>query len=233
MEMESQSLVAGVKARYMVDFVHFALRELDIHSLMIQIRILSMILKIFLTTLHNPRARRILHAQSEEVPPQDDDESILFAITTPLVFEKPFPIPSGLRIFPDIAIEEEVPICDDFTTVSNPLFDADDDFSFSNDESFSDEDIPKEIYSNPLFDEEIIYDKIDALIVSSPKFDSLLEEFSGELTHIDLIPPGINEADFEPEEGIRLVEKLLIALDFEASRARGFVLRSLELQSFA
>ncbi|GKE99487.1 hypothetical protein Tco_0022838, partial [Tanacetum coccineum] len=40
-------------------------------------------------------------------------------------------------------------------------------------------------------------------------FDSLLKEFSGELAHIDLIPPGINEADFDLEEEIRLVEKLL------------------------
>ncbi|GKE59814.1 hypothetical protein Tco_1510181, partial [Tanacetum coccineum] len=47
----------------------------------------------------------------------------------------------------------------------------------------------------------------DTLIISSPKFDSLLEEFSGELAHIKLIPPGINKADFDPEEEIRLVEK--------------------------
>ncbi|GJT33533.1 hypothetical protein Tco_0923952 [Tanacetum coccineum] len=73
----------------------------------------------------------------------------------------------------------------------------------------------------------------DTLIISYPKFDSLLEEFSGELPHIDLIPPGINEANFDPEEEIRLVEKLLIAPDYKASRARGFVLRSLELQSSA
>nr|GEY47672.1 hypothetical protein [Tanacetum cinerariifolium] len=46
-------------------------------------------------------------------------------------------------------------------------------------------------------------------IISSPKIDSLLEEFFGELTHINLISPGINEADFDPEEEIRLVEKLL------------------------
>ncbi|GJT79513.1 hypothetical protein Tco_1053855 [Tanacetum coccineum] len=110
---------------------------------------------------------------------------------------------------------------------SNPLFDADDDFSSSDDKSFSDEDVPKKIYSNPLFDEEIISTKIDPhhfnvesdliesllnrdiLIVSSPKSDSLLEEFSDELPHIDLISPEINEADFDPEEEIRLVEKLL------------------------
>ncbi|GJR87251.1 hypothetical protein Tco_0211262 [Tanacetum coccineum] len=135
--------------------------------------------------------------------------------------------PSESEDLSNIESECDVPVCDDFTTVSNPLFDADNDFSSSDDKLYSDEDVPKEIYSNPLFNEEIISTKIDphhfnaesdliksllnrdTLIISSPKFDSLLEEFSGELAHIDLIPPGINEADFELEEGIRLVEKLL------------------------
>nr|GEW63618.1 hypothetical protein [Tanacetum cinerariifolium] len=57
--------------------------------------------------------------------------------------------------------ECDVPVCDDFTIVSNLLLDADDDCSSSDGESFSDEDIPKEIYSNLLFDEEIISIKID------------------------------------------------------------------------
>nr|GFA70578.1 hypothetical protein [Tanacetum cinerariifolium] len=43
----------------------------------------------------------------------------------------------------------------------------------------------------------------DTSMVSSPKIDSLLKEFSGELTHINLIPPRINEANFDPEENIR------------------------------
>ncbi|GKA66678.1 hypothetical protein Tco_0766486 [Tanacetum coccineum] len=79
----------------------------------------------------------------------------------------------------------------------------------NDDESFSDEDVSKEnfkIYSNPLFDEEIIS---NILTVSYPKIDYLLEEFSGELTHINLIPPGINKANFDPEEEIRLIEELL------------------------
>ncbi|GJV15912.1 hypothetical protein Tco_1361235 [Tanacetum coccineum] len=109
--------------------------------------------------------------------------------------------------------ECDVPVDDEssptFTTFSNPLFDSDNDFSSSDDESFSDEDVPKEIYSNPLFDEEIISDKIDASIISSPKIDSLLEQFSGELAHIDLIPPGINEDNLDPEGDIHLVERLL------------------------
>ncbi|GKD16292.1 hypothetical protein Tco_1205450 [Tanacetum coccineum] len=141
---------------------------------------------------------------------------------------------SNPEIYPkdlsDIESECNVPVCDDFTTVSNPLFDANNNFSSSDDKLFSNEDVPKEhfkIFSNPLSDEEIISTKIDSqhfnaesnliesllnrdtLIISSPKFDSLLEEFSGELAHIDLIPPGINEADFDPEEDIRLVERLL------------------------
>nr|GEX48029.1 hypothetical protein [Tanacetum cinerariifolium] len=52
----------------------------------------------------------------------------------------------------------------------------------------------------------------DTLLVSSPKFESLLEEFSGELAHIDLISPKIVEVDLDPEKEIRLVEKLFDSL---------------------
>nr|GFD14580.1 hypothetical protein [Tanacetum cinerariifolium] len=114
---------------------------------------------------------------------------------------------------------------------SNHLFDCNDDFTSSDDKSLSNEDVPMEnfkIYLNPHFDdEETISTKIDphyfnaesnllesllnrdTLIDSSPKFDYLLEEFSGKLAHIDLIPPRIEEADFDLEEKIRLVENLL------------------------
>nr|GEV44128.1 hypothetical protein [Tanacetum cinerariifolium] len=122
----------------------------------------------------------------------------------------------------------DMPACDDFTTFSNLLFDIDDDFSSSDNESFFDEDIPKEIYSNHLFDEEIIsmkidphhfnveYDLIESLlnhdsstISSSSKIDSLLDEFAGELILLKSIPPRIDEADCDPEEEIYLIEKLL------------------------
>nr|GEW64255.1 hypothetical protein [Tanacetum cinerariifolium] len=122
--------------------------------------------------------------------------------------------------------ECDVPACDDFTTFSNLLFDADDDFSSSDDKSFSDEDIPKEIYSNPLFDEEIISIKIDphhfnvesdliesllnqdSSIISSSKIDYLLDEFAGELILLKSIPSGIDEVDCDLEEEIRLIKKL-------------------------
>ncbi|GKD53914.1 hypothetical protein Tco_1287301 [Tanacetum coccineum] len=50
------------------------------------------------------------------------------------------------------------------------------------------------------------------LIDSSLKFDYFLDEFSGELAHIDPIPPGIKEADFDLEEEICLVENLSLSL---------------------
>nr|GEX38762.1 hypothetical protein [Tanacetum cinerariifolium] len=38
---------------------------------------------------------------------------------------------------------------------------------------------------------------------------SRIEEFSGELAHIDPVPPGIKESDFDLEEELRLIENLL------------------------
>nr|GEU79491.1 hypothetical protein [Tanacetum cinerariifolium] len=123
--------------------------------------------------------------------------------------------------------ECDVPACDNFTTFSTILFDADDDFSSSDDQSFHDEDIPKEIYSNLLFDEEIISMKIDphhfnaesdliesllnhdsSIISSSSKIDSILDEFVGELTLLKSIPSGINETDCDREEEIHLIKRL-------------------------
>nr|GFA64090.1 hypothetical protein [Tanacetum cinerariifolium] len=88
--------------------------------------------------------------------------------------------------------------------------------------------ISKKIYSNPLFDEEIISIKIDlhhfnaesdliesllnhysSIISSSLKIDSLLDEFAGKLILLKSIPLGINETDSDPEEEIRLIKKLL------------------------
>nr|GEV69485.1 hypothetical protein [Tanacetum cinerariifolium] len=123
--------------------------------------------------------------------------------------------------------ECDVPACEVFTTFSNILFDADYDFYSSDDKSFSDEDFPKEIYSNPLFDEEIISMKIDphhfnaesdliesllnrdSSIISSSKIDSFFDEFVGELTLLKSIPPGIAETDCDLEEETYFIKRLL------------------------
>ncbi|GJW00950.1 hypothetical protein Tco_1556201 [Tanacetum coccineum] len=163
----------------------------------------------------------------DTIPITESDEVIKSSV------EELVPIPSEFEGIPDS--ECDVPECDEtsliFTTFSNPLFDSNYDFTSSDDESLSDEDVPMEnfkIYSNTLFDdEEIISPKIDPhyfkaesnliesllnrdiLIDSSPKFDYLLEEFSGELAYINPIPPGIEKADFDLEEEICFVKNLL------------------------
>nr|GFA53769.1 hypothetical protein [Tanacetum cinerariifolium] len=124
--------------------------------------------------------------------------------------------------------ECDVTACNYFTTFSNILFDADYDFSSSDDESFSNEDISKKIYLNPLCDEEIISMKIDphhfnaksdliksllnhdsSIISSFSKIDSLLDEFAGELTLLKSIPPRINETDCDPKEETHLIKRSL------------------------
>nr|GEV23118.1 hypothetical protein [Tanacetum cinerariifolium] len=141
-------------------------------------------------------------------------------------------IPSEYEVTSDDESECDVPVKDQsfpsFTTFSNPIFDYNDDFTSSDDESLSNEDVPMEnfkICSNPLFDdEEINSDKIDpncfnaesdlieslsnqdTLFDSSPKFD-YLEEFSGELMPSSIVNEERIKRDHE--EYINLIEKLL------------------------
>nr|GEW92930.1 hypothetical protein [Tanacetum cinerariifolium] len=83
--------------------------------------------------------------------------------------------------------ENECDVPASFTTFSNVLFDAEYDFESSDDQSFSDEDLLKNIYSNPLFDEEIILMKIDP------------HSFNAE----------IDETDCHPEEETHFTKRLL------------------------
>nr|GFC02738.1 hypothetical protein [Tanacetum cinerariifolium] len=81
------------------------------------------------------------------------------------------PIPSESEDTSESDSECILPSCDDFSSINvfeekfvtfcNPLFDSNDDFTSSDDESLSDKDIPKDnvkIYSSTLFefDEEYI-----------------------------------------------------------------------------
>nr|GEX97911.1 hypothetical protein [Tanacetum cinerariifolium] len=122
--------------------------------------------------------------------------------------------------------ECDMPACEVFTTFSNILFDSNNDFYSSDDQSFSNEDFPKEIYSNPLFDEEIIHMKVDphhfnvesdliesllnhdSSIISSSKMDSLFNEFAGKLTLLKSIPSRIDETDCYSEDETRFIQRL-------------------------
>nr|GEZ54784.1 hypothetical protein [Tanacetum cinerariifolium] len=140
------------------------------------------------------------------IPKIESDEVIESSVNNLL------PIPSKYEVTFDDESECEVPIKDEFssvfTTFSNPLFDDNDDFTSSDDESLSNEDVPTEDFkdnSNPLFDDdEINSDKLDphyfnvesdfveslsnrdTLIDSSLKFD-YLEEFSGALMPTSIV----------------------------------------------
>nr|GEW84771.1 hypothetical protein [Tanacetum cinerariifolium] len=115
-----------------------------------------------------------------------------------------------------------------FTTFSNILFDDEYEFDSVNDQSLHNEDFPEKIFSNPLFEEEIISIKIDqhhfnsesnlvesmlnrdsSIISSSLKIDSLLDEFAGELTLLKSVPPGIDKTDYHLETEFRLSQRLL------------------------
>nr|GEZ14578.1 hypothetical protein [Tanacetum cinerariifolium] len=120
----------------------------------------------------------------------------------------------------------DVPSC--FTTFSNILFDADYDFESVDYQSLHNEEVSEKIFSNLLFEEEIISIRIDqhhfnaefdlvesmpnrdsSVISHSSKIDSLLDEFTGELTPLKSIPPGIDKADCHPKNEIRFSERLL------------------------
>nr|GEX26713.1 hypothetical protein [Tanacetum cinerariifolium] len=168
--------------------------------------------------------RKTRITESFTIPKTESDEVIKSSVKSLVL------IPSESEVTSSNESECVEPVNDEsspiFTTFSNPLFDCNNNFTSSDDKSLSNKDVLMEnfkIYSNPIFDdEEIIPTKIDphyfnaesnllesflnrdTLTNSSPKFDYLLEEFSGELVHIDPIPPGIKEANFDLEEEICL-----------------------------
>nr|GFA88860.1 hypothetical protein [Tanacetum cinerariifolium] len=109
----------------------------------------------------------------------------------------------------------------------NILFDAEYEFDSVDDQSLHNEDFPEEIFSNPLFEEEInsmricqhhfnaesdligsMLNRDSSIISSSSKINSLLDEFAGELPLLKSISSGIDETDYHPENEIRLSQRL-------------------------
>nr|GEW83923.1 hypothetical protein [Tanacetum cinerariifolium] len=166
--------------------------------------------------------------------------------------------------------ECDLPSCDDLfpinvlegnsVTFSNPLFDSNDNFTSSNNESLSNEDISEDnvkIYSNPLFefDDEYISSDINPLFDEDGYHDS-----EGDILYLeslltnDTIPSLHSESDgdllfhllrpqYHDDMGrVKLEtrtktsasrEEPMITPNYEDSHARGFVHRLLELQSLA
>ncbi|GJV61076.1 zinc finger BED domain-containing protein DAYSLEEPER [Tanacetum coccineum] len=215
-----------------------------------------------------------------------------------LNFEEHKMIKSSIDDFPPLDV-----LGGNFVTLSNPLFDSNEEFTSSDDESPPKVDVPEEnfkIYSNPLFEfvEEYIsrnpvlsvtplsdankdecfdpggdIDEIDAFLVIDVSMDieDGYHNSEGDIIYLenllnnDTIPylplevfldhdprslkdgldnndlksmvkvfdPGISTYNFYSLEPVAYESPMEIALDYEDSRARGFVHRSLELPSFA
>ncbi|GJZ24439.1 hypothetical protein Tco_0561898, partial [Tanacetum coccineum] len=92
----------------------------------------------------------------------------------------------------DYESECDVPVCDDSSSKNEGLDDI--------------VSIPSGKEIDQLDD---IPDSVQSLLNRANLIFFLIEEFIGELAPIDPIPPGIVEADFDPKEDIRLIEKLL------------------------
>nr|GEZ35919.1 hypothetical protein [Tanacetum cinerariifolium] len=141
----------------------------------------------------------------------DDSQTTNF-----LTFSNPFFDDSTLS--DDESSHEEVIHEMSFKTYLNPLFDLDEEIISSEFNLTHNEDLNSTPKNDRFDTKSYLLESLlnrDTLMASSPKFDSLIEEFFGELAYTDLIPPGINEANCDPEEDIHLVERLLYYSDSE------------------
>nr|GEW40310.1 hypothetical protein [Tanacetum cinerariifolium] len=108
------------------------------------------------------------------------------------------PIPSDSEDTTDS--KYDLPFCDNSMTFSNPFFDLNEDFTSSDDESLSDEDVPEDkvkIYSNPLFEFNDEYISSDV----NPLFDEVLENiknkdsYDSNLDELDLLVTPLMDAN--------------------------------------
>ncbi|GKC87527.1 hypothetical protein Tco_1148176 [Tanacetum coccineum] len=132
-----------------------------------------------LSTMEPEDSLIMRNEELSNIPKKELDEFIKSSV------EDLVPIPSESEDTSGSDSVCDLPSCDDFSpinvykeksvTFSNPLFDSNDDFTSSDDESLSDEDVPEDnmkIYSNPLFEFDDEYISSDV----NPLFDEVLED---------------------------------------------------------
>nr|GFB36018.1 hypothetical protein [Tanacetum cinerariifolium] len=126
----------------------------------------------------------------------------------------------------------DVPSC--FTIFSNILFDDEYEFDPVDDQPLHNEDFSEKIFSNPLFEEEIIsikknqhhfnaesdlvesmLNRDSSIISSSSKIDSLLDEFAGQLTSIcemacQIVQKKLEEKHIEEEQAAKAQNRKLL-----------------------
>nr|GEU58665.1 hypothetical protein [Tanacetum cinerariifolium] len=143
------------------------------------------------------------------------------------------PIPSEYEVTFDDESECDVPVKDEsspvFITFSNPLFDDNNDFTSSDDESLPDEDVSIEelkfdyleefsgaLMPTSIADEEQNFQS-NTIIETLPTSPIPLEDNESQREEIDiftgtdnLLPPGIESDDYDSEGDIHFLEELLV-----------------------
>ncbi|GJQ95538.1 hypothetical protein Tco_0006677 [Tanacetum coccineum] len=156
------------------------------------------------------------------IPEKESNELIKSSV------EDLVPIPSESEDTSESDSDCDLSFCDDLSpinvyeeksaTLSNPLFDSNDNFTSSDDESLSDEDVPKDnikIYSNPLFEFDDEYISSDV----NPLFDEVLENIESKDSYVSnldestlLVTPlfDVNEDEcFDPRNDIDEIDAFL------------------------
>nr|GEZ17469.1 hypothetical protein [Tanacetum cinerariifolium] len=138
--------------------------------------------------------------ENEQVDTISETESDKFIKSS---VENLVPIPSD----DDESSHEEVIHEISFKTYSNPLIDLDEEIISIEFNPIHNEDLDSTL-ENDRFDTDSFLLKSslnrDTLMISSLKIDSLLAEFAGKLIFLESMPPGVDEANCDPEEDIHL-----------------------------
>ncbi|GJZ81722.1 hypothetical protein Tco_0646716 [Tanacetum coccineum] len=148
-----------------------------------------------------------------DLPPYDDSsKNHDFTFSNPL-----FDIDEDFTSSDESFSEEDVPN-ENFKIFSNPLFDLDEEITSTKVDQIDDE-VLENTNSIPPGIEYLCFNAKSDLLESllhrdtsindSQKIDSLLDEFAGELTLLNSIPPGIDDVNLDPEGDILFLESLL------------------------
>nr|GEX81467.1 hypothetical protein [Tanacetum cinerariifolium] len=140
-----------------------------------------------------------------DVPDCDDSQTTIFSTFSNPLFD-------DSTSSDEESSHEEVIHEMSFKTYSNPLFDLDEEIISSKFNPIHNEDHDSTLKNDRFDTESYLLESLlnhDTLMASSFKIDSLLAEFTSELIFLKSIPPGIDEANCDPEEDIHLVERLL------------------------
>nr|GEU61006.1 hypothetical protein [Tanacetum cinerariifolium] len=160
--------------------------------------------------IENPEDSLITRNEELSTIPKKESDEFIKSSVKDLV-----PIPSESEDTSGSDSECDLPLCNDFSpinvlevkslTFSNPLFNLNDEFTYSDDESLSDEDVLKDnvlIYSNPLFEfvDEYITSDVNPLFNEGGDID--------EINAFD-IPLDFKDGYYDSEGDVLYLESLL------------------------